>query len=111
MLYSKIKDIRNRSFFYKKEKIKLIHKFIFVNLMNKFKLKKKSFKLNRFFFVWQKLYFKKVFKIVSKAKLIRRCTVSNRNRGNLRVFGGLSRINLKNFINFGILPGYKKAVW
>ena len=111
MLYSKNKDIKNRNFFQKKEKVKLIYKFIFINLMNKLKLKKQSFKLNKILFIWQKFYLKKMSKVVSKVKLIRRCTISNRNRGNLRILGGLSRITLKNFINFGIFPGYRKAVW
>ena len=79
--------------------------------MNRFKLKKKSVKLEKVLFAWRKLYSTNCVKLNSKTRVLRRCVVSNRNRGNLRSFGGLSRIVLRNFIHSGILPGYKKAVW
>ena len=40
MFYSKVKDIKNRALLRKKEKSKIVKKFIFFNLMNRFKLKK-----------------------------------------------------------------------
>ena len=105
------RDIRNRLFFYKKEKIRVIFKYIFFNLINRFRLKKGSTKFNKILFVCQKLYYTSNLKVGSKTKLLRRCLISNRNRSNLRLFGGLSRIVVRNFIHSGIIPGYKKAVW
>ena len=70
-----------------------------------------SVKLEKVLFAWRKLYSTNCVKLNSKTRVLRRCVVSNRNRGNLRSFGGLSRIVLRNFIHSGILPGYKKAVW
>ena len=111
MFYSKVKDIKNRALLRKKEKSKLLKSLFFFNLMNRFKLKKKSVKLEKVLFAWRKLYSTNCVKLNSKTRVLRRCVVSNRNRGNLRSFGGLSRIVLRNFIHSGILPGYKKAVW
>ena len=45
-----------------------------------------------------------------KTKITRRCIETNRNRSVFRKFG-LSRLTLKNYFSFGLLPGYKKAVW
>ena len=42
MLYSKYKDKKNRAFFFKNEKSKLVRKFLFVNLINNLNLKKNS---------------------------------------------------------------------
>ena len=110
MLYSKIKYNKNIFFFLKKEKNKLISKFIFINLIHKLKLKRRSIIFNKILTIWSKFYLRKYFKSNSKTRFIRRCNVTNRNRSVLRSFG-FSRIVFRNFIHHGFLPGYKKAVW
>lgn len=39
-----------------------------------------------------------------------RCRLTNRNRGVFRSYG-LSRLQLRKLMQFGLVPGYKKAVW
>jgi len=110
MLYLKKKDSKNRSDFYKIEKKKIILKYIFVQVANHFKKVKNLSVLNKILFSFSKIFQKKFLNFNSKTKLFRRCIVSNRNRGNLRPYN-LSRIVLRNFIQFGFIPGYKKAIW
>jgi ribosomal protein S14 len=107
MLYLKIKDIKNRTAFFRSENRQKIYKYIFINIRNKTK-SSKTFDILLFNFLQQ--YSKNNFKLYSKTRLLRRCVMSNRNRSVFRPFG-FSRIVLKNFMSFGILPGYKKAVW
>lgn len=104
MLIYKVKNIKLRKIFNSIEKTKKINKFILVFLLNKrynIKLKKKLF----FFF---NLY--KKSKIKSFVRITRRCLYTNRNRGIFRLFN-ISRVYLRELLSFGILPGYKKAVW
>ena len=103
MILAKIKDIRNRESFFKKELLKRKIKFLFINLLNKNTKIQQNSKTIYFFL---KLKNKKS----SKTKLLRRCIFNNRSRGSLRVFG-ISRILLREMFQFGIVPGYKKAVW
>jgi len=46
----------------------------------------------------------------SRVRMTNRCVVNNRGRGVFRPFG-ISRILMRNLIQFGLLPGYSKAVW
>lgn len=103
MVLAKIKDIRNREIFFKKELLKRKLKFLFTNLVNKNNKAQQNSK-NIYFFL--KLKNRKN----SKTKLLRRCIFNNRSRGSLRAFG-VSRILLREMFQFGIVPGYKKAVW
>lgn len=107
MLYLKIKDIKNRTAFFRLENKQRIFKYIFINIRNKMLLNKTA---DTFLFHFLQQYSKNNFKLYSKTRLLRRCIMSNRNRSVFRPFG-LSRMLLKNFMGFGILPGYKKAVW
>jgi ribosomal protein S14 len=114
MLYLKVKDIKNRKRFYKLEKAKLFYKFIFINLISRLKQTKKSkiqnkTKLNKLAYLFS-LHNYNYLKLNSKTRLLRRCVFSNRNRANLRSFS-LSRIVLRDFIQFNALPGYRKAAW
>ena len=43
-------------------------------------------------------------------RIIRRCILTNRTRGTFQKFN-ISRIVLRDLMSFGIIPGYKKAVW
>jgi small subunit ribosomal protein S14 len=103
MVLAKIKDIRNREIFFKKELFKRKIKFLFINLSNKNNKTEQNSK-NIYFFL--KLKNRKS----SKTKLLRRCIFNNRSKGSLRSFG-ISRILLREMFQFGIVPGYKKAVW
>jgi len=107
MHYSKVKDNKNRSQFYKQEKKKLVYKYLYIQLISNSKLVNNCSK--KILFLFRKSYQKKLGSF-SKTTLIRRCTSSNRNRSVLRPYN-LSRIVLRNFISAGFIPGYKKAVW
>lgn len=101
MKLKKLKEIRNREKFYKKEIIRRKIKFLFINLLNK-KVNKNS----KYLYFLLKLKKRRE----SKTKLVQRCIFTNRSRGSIRYFG-ISRILLREMLQFGIIPGYKKAVW
>lgn len=101
MLFAKIKDIKNRNKFSRIEKKRLVDKFISINFLHQKKLK------NIHYVLLQKKSKKKQY---SKVRLVRRCIFNNRNRGVLRSFG-ISRIYLRELMQFGLIPGYLKAVW
>lgn len=46
----------------------------------------------------------------SKVKLQRRCILTNRGRGVLQAYS-ISRLKFLELCRFGIIPGYRKAVW
>lgn len=106
MKYLKIKDIKNRERLFFQEKKKLIKKTLFVNFLNVFS---NHFKRNHSIFLYVFIKKLKCFNS-SKTKINRRCILSNRNRSIIRPFN-ISRIIFKDLIYFGMLPGYKKAVW
>ena len=89
-----------RNFFIKKEKQKLINKFLFINFC--FSLTSTSY---------NKLLLLNYFSSkISKTQLKNRCVVTGRGSG-VNKYYSLSRIIMRDFIQFGILPGYKKSVW
>jgi ribosomal protein S14 len=102
MLKSKVKDLKTRLSYRKYEKKKLINRFIRINTINR--------KIN--FFCTTLHFFVKNFrdKKSSKTGIIRRCVLNNRSRGVSRSFG-LSRICLRELLQFGQIPGYSKAIW
>jgi ribosomal protein S14 len=102
MLKSKVKDLKVRLSYHEYEKKNLINKFIRINVLNK---RTNSFCTRLCFFV-KKFKNKKSF----KTRIIRRCVLNNRNRGVSRSFG-LSRICLRELLQFGQIPGYSKAIW
>ena len=103
MLSLRIKDLKNRNNFYFLEKSKIINKFIFINLLSR-----------------GSTFFQRVMKFsirhrkqsakYSKVIITRRCITNNRGRGVLRPLG-ISRIYLRELMQFGFVPGYSKAVW
>jgi len=105
MLSSKVKDLKLRKLFLKVEKKKKIHKFLFMNLLSR---DSKSTKRQALLLSLLKLTSK--VNRVSKIRLTNRCILSNRGRGVNKTYG-LSRIVMRDLIQFGIIPGYKKAVW
>jgi ribosomal protein S14 len=108
MRYLKVRDIKARQKFFIQENLKKVHKFVYINLMQKLKIKPGT--AEKFLTIFLNSYSDRYFKSNSKTRLLRRCVFSNRSRAVLRPYG-FSRIVLRNFIHFGILPGYKKAVW
>jgi len=69
MLYSKYKDKKNRAFFFKNEKSKLVRKFLFVNLINNLNLKKNSELFSKILRICLKITTKKTNKIKFKNKV------------------------------------------
>jgi ribosomal protein S14 len=104
MKYLKIKDSKIRKLFCKNEKLRLVNKFIFTNLLNK--------NMETFLEKTRLVIVKNVLnkKYSSKVKITRRCIFNNRGRGVLRSFG-ISRMYLRELMQCGLIPGYSKAVW
>lgn len=105
MLSKKIKDLKFRKLFFKYEKSKLVNKCIFFNLFSR---KNLFLKNNNIFIKILKLQQK--LSRISKIRLKNRCVLSNRGAGISRYYS-LSRIKMRELMQFGIIPGSKKAVW
>jgi ribosomal protein S14 len=105
MLAKKMKDLRFRKLFSKFENLKKINKFIFINLLSKKPLKTltSSCYLNI-------LKLQQKTSRISKVRLKNRCILTNKNTGLNRDYS-LSRIKMRELMQFGIIPGSKKAVW
>jgi len=106
MLFAKVKDFRLRQKYLKNEyKIKT-YKYVFINLLFKYKVISKN---NNYLKIAH--YNDKLKKnLNSKTKIVRRCLHTNRTKNINRPFN-LSRSVFKNLLSFGFIPGYKKAVW
>lgn len=108
MFSSQIKDKKIRISFNKIEKLKKIKKFIFTNVLSRMSIEGASpFSKDILFHLFKK---QKKMKFKSKVRIVNRCVLNNRGKGVFRPFG-ISRIMLRNLMQFGILPGYSKAVW
>lgn len=106
MRHLHLKDKKLRHIFQKFEiKLKL-KKFISINLLTSLSKKKYISSIKKKLILYQILK-KKKYSILSK--IVRRCILTNRST-SIRFFK-ISRIQSKEMISFGILPGYKKAVW
>lgn len=106
MLSLKFKDLKVRNLYLKNEKKCIINHFLFLHFLNKPNKKKK--KLFFLYLLLQKnLFAKREYKM--KTKIVRRCLISNRGRSSFRPYK-VSRFILRNLMQFGILPGSKKAV-
>jgi ribosomal protein S14 len=107
MLFSKIRDIKIRNSFHRIEKVKKVKKFLFTNLLNK---KSETSQTNQKTLL--KSFSKSKNKMNSKlrVRMTNRCVINNRSRAVLRTHG-ISRILLRDLMQFGVLPGYSKAVW
>jgi small subunit ribosomal protein S14 len=104
MLSSKIKDIKIMNSFKKVEKTKKLKKFLFTALINKTDVSKKASLIISF------LKEKKKISNKSRVRMTNRCVLSNRSRGVLRPYG-ISRTIMRDLMQFGVIPGYSKAVW
>jgi ribosomal protein S14 len=107
MIFATIKDKKNRFFYSKLENKILVNKFIKINLLNNIKIyKKRPFILKALLL---RLSNKKLFKY-SKVRIVRRCVLTNSSKSVYRSYN-LSRSIFRNLLQFGFIPGYKKAVW
>lgn len=97
-----IKNKKLRKKYFGIEKLKYIQKFIFINLLNS---PKKTKKLVPVF----SMFFKDLNKI-SKTEIKNKCVITGRNRSVDKKYS-FSRIVMLDMLRFGIIPGYKKAVW
>jgi len=105
MLSSKIKDLKNRKLFIKVENNKLLYKFLLINIVNNpFTLEPKKLFFLKFFKKFNRLKYK------SSTRILNKCVLSNRNKKTFKKFK-LSRLMTKELLTFGLIPGYKKAVW
>jgi ribosomal protein S14 len=107
MLAAKIHDLKIRKSFSKIEKIKKIKKFLFVHLLNpttNISIIKRNFLLISLLKKQNKYNFK------ARVRMTNRCVLNNRSRGVFRPYG-ISRVLMRDLMQFGILPGYAKAVW
>ena len=52
----------------------------------------------------------KKMKFKFRVRMVNRCVINNRSRGVFRPFG-ISRVLMRTLMQFGLLPGYSKAVW
>jgi ribosomal protein S14 len=104
MLFLKIKDLKKRILFLKFENIKQIKKFVLINLLSKFHFK---FKNHHYLFL---ILLNLNLKYISKIKFTQRCILTNRSRRVIR-FCNLSHSVFRRLIQFGMVPGFKKAIW
>lgn len=104
MLAFRIKDIKIRQKFSKIENLKKVNKFLFINLLSR-----KTGCFQRSTLQHQLLYSQITLRL-SKIRIKNRCILTNRNKGVSKYFS-LSRIVMRDLMQFGIIPGYTKAVW
>jgi len=107
MLSAKIQDLKIRKAFAKIEKIKKIKKFLFVNLLN---TTTNNNLIDRNFLLISLLKIQNKYNFKTRVRMTNRCVLNNRNRGVFRPYG-ISRILMRDLMQFGVLPGYTKAVW
>ena len=108
MLSSKIKDLKIRNSFNRIEKIKKIKKFLETNILSRSFYEKQN-NLNQYT-ILPFLKTSKKMKFKFRVRMVNRCVINNRSRGVFRPFG-ISRVLMRNLMQFGVLPGYSKAVW
>ena len=107
MLFAKIKDLNLRLKFSKFELKKKIDKYVKINVLTRSFMLKKVQKKRAY--ILKSLY-KDSFTKHSKVKITQRCILTNRSRGVYRSHL-ISRNIFRDLLQFGIIPGYKKAVW
>lgn len=104
MFYLKLKDIKKRKNFKKLELRLRLKNFIFKNILA-YLYYKKNYSLHSFV-SFQML--KKKKKRLS-TRITNRCILTNRFNSIRQL--KISRIKARELLSFGIIPGYKKAVW
>lgn len=97
------KDQKNRQKFFTKEFLAISNKFLFRHLMSITEQSIARKKILYFFLRKKKITY-------IKARLVRRCVLTGRGRGIFPRFG-ITRQYLRELLSFGLIQGYKKAVW
>ena len=105
MLYLKIKNKKLRHHYKKIEKYRLLGKFLESYFGSNIKLQKYNYLLKSI-----KLLKKHYLNNSSRIRLKSRCIFTNRSRSINKKYN-ISRFIYRDFINFGLISGYKKAVW
>lgn len=100
------KNIELRKLFNKFEKIQKVNKFLFIYLLNNKKYKNYFKNIVPYFYTLNSIN----KKLKARIRINRRCILTNRGRSIYRPYG-LSRIAFRELIQFGLIPGYTKAVW
>jgi ribosomal protein S14 len=109
MLFSKVTDNKIRQKLLKFEYKNRIKKFILINALNNVTKKNKNF--SRTETLYKSLYFSlDTKKSCFKGKIVKHCLLNNRTKSVYNKFN-LSRSILRELMLFGVIPGYKKAVW
>lgn len=104
MILSKNKDKALRQKLLRLEVNKKQIKILFIKLMNDNTLKNEQKK------VILKYFNSKLQKKSSKSKLLKRCLITSKSRLMYKRFK-ISRVKLKDMLDYGLIPGYSKAVW
>ena len=104
MLIKHFKDSKLRHKYFLIEKLKVINKYLFITF-----LCNPNNTTTSMFLPTKNLLFKNS-SLLCKTKLNNRCINTNRSRGVNRYYA-LSRLVLKNLMQEGLVPGFKKAVW
>lgn len=105
MKYIIKKDQNKRKQYASQELSRRINQFLFCMMSHKNGRISRFRSLSTFCFLRQSRYRSRVF-----TQVTRRCLLTGRGRGTLR-FVGISRSSLRELLGFGVLPGYKKAMW
>lgn len=104
MYHLKIKDVKFRKKFHKLE-IKLnLKRFVYRNMLSHFYFQKNFNIYNLISFQNLKRKRKRI-----STKFVNRCILSNRSK-SIRTLK-ISRLHARELISFGIIPGFKKAIW
>jgi ribosomal protein S14 len=105
MLALRFKSNKLQFNFNRVEKYKILGKFLENYISGKIDSRNFSYKLKSI-----KILSKYYFNQKSRVSLKRRCIYTNRSKSLSKKYG-VSRFILRDFIQFGFLAGYKKAVW
>lgn len=100
MKFNKIKNLKIRSYFSKKEFFLITNKFLKINLVNTFFFKKNRNILSNLF----------LRKRISKVAIKNKCVLTGCNNSVNKDFN-ISRVKFRKLLQFGIIPNYNKAVW
>lgn len=99
MKANKIKNLKLRLFFSNKELFFKLNKFVTINFLNFYSLKKDS-----------NLFLKLKKQRRSKAILKNKCILTGCNNSVNKMYN-VSRVEFRRLLRFGIIPNYNKSVW
>lgn len=106
MIFARKKDLKNRKFFKKYEFTNLVYKYLKISLLCNFKYKTKNLKNIKKLII----LLLKHKPLYSKVKIINRCVLTNRSKSASKDYH-IERNTFRDLLQFGLVPGYRKAVW